>query len=68
MVTRQRICVVKIAAAEKSVSLLSGGSDYHADHKKGVANARQLGDAGVPIDYVLQHFALSRLCEGAKPS
>ena len=47
-----------------AVSILSGGSDYHADHKKGVANSRQLGDAGVPLDYFLQHPALARLCEG----
>jgi predicted metal-dependent phosphoesterase TrpH len=51
----------------QSVSILSGGSDYHADHKKGVANARQLGDAGIPLDYFLQHPVLPRLCEGARP-
>ena len=51
----------------KSVAILSGGSDYHADHKKGVSNSRQLGDAGVPLEYFLQHPALSGLCEGTRP-
>lgn len=51
----------------QAVPLLSGGSDYHADHKKGVANARQLGDAGVPLDYFLRHPTLLTLCEGARP-
>jgi len=50
-----------------SVAILSGGSDYHADHKKGVANARQLGDAGVPVDYFIGHPLLTHLCEGACP-
>lgn len=27
--------------------LVSAGSDYHADHKRGVVNARQLGEAGL---------------------
>lgn len=27
--------------------IVSGGSDYHADHRKGVANARRLGEAGI---------------------
>jgi predicted metal-dependent phosphoesterase TrpH len=47
-----------------AVAILSGGSDYHADHKKGVANARQLGDAGVPLDYFRRCAALLRCCEG----
>ena len=33
------------------VELISGGSDYHADHKKGVTNARQIGEAGIDADY-----------------
>ena len=51
-----------------AVAILSGGSDYHADHKKGVANARQLGDAGVPLDYFLSQPRLLSLCEGARPA
>ena len=51
-----------------AVAILSGGSDYHADHKKGVANARQLGDAGVPLDYFLSQPRLLNLCEGTRPN
>ncbi|KUJ89811.1 MAG: PHP domain-containing protein [Thermoanaerobacter thermocopriae] len=31
------------------VKFFSGGSDYHADHKKGVSNPRHLGEAGVTL-------------------
>lgn len=33
------------------VDLISGGSDYHADQKKGVVNARAIGEAGIDVDY-----------------
>lgn len=29
--------------------LISGGSDYHAGHKKGIKNPRQIGEAGISI-------------------
>lgn len=32
------------------VAVMSGGSDYHADHKKGVASPRCLGEAGLTLD------------------
>jgi len=32
------------------VRFLSGGSDYHADHKKGAKNARRLGERGLTVD------------------
>jgi predicted metal-dependent phosphoesterase TrpH len=32
------------------VRFLSGGSDYHADHKKGVKQVRYLGERGLTID------------------
>jgi len=50
----------------KSVAIISGGSDYHADHKKGVSNPRQIGDAGVTLEYFYQHDVLAGLCEGKK--
>ncbi len=50
------------------VSILSGGSDYHADHRKRVANPRRLGEAGVTVEYFLNHPVLRGLCEGALPS
>ena len=33
------------------LQFLSGGSDYHAEHKKGGANGRALGDGKVPYRY-----------------
>lgn len=49
------------------LSILSGGSDYHADHKKGVANPRMIGDAGVDLAYFLDHPLLPSFCEGVLP-
>ena len=46
------------------VSILSGGSDYHADHKKGVANPRIIGDAGIELEYFINHLRLPSYCEG----
>ena len=31
------------------VRFLSGGSDYHADHKKGAKKVRQLGERGLSV-------------------
>ncbi|MCL2623636.1 MAG: PHP domain-containing protein [Planctomycetaceae bacterium] len=50
------------------VSILSGGSDYHADHKKGVANPRMIGDAGIELEYFLNHPLLPSYCEGVDVS
>lgn len=38
------------------VRFFSGGSDYHADHKKGVKAPRQLGERGIGIDDFLAIF------------
>ncbi|TYP57858.1 PHP domain-containing protein [Thermosediminibacter litoriperuensis] len=32
------------------VKFFTGGSDYHADHKKGVVNPRYLGEGGISIE------------------
>ncbi len=29
--------------------ILSGGSDYHADHKKGAGKVRELGERGLTV-------------------
>lgn len=31
------------------VKFFTGGSDYHADHKKGAANPRYLGEGGISL-------------------
>ena len=45
------------------VPILSGGSDYHADHKKGVANPRMIGDAGIELEYFINHPLLPSFCD-----
>lgn len=43
------------------LSIISGGSDYHADAKKGVKNARQLGEAGITEEAFYNCAPLMRL-------
>ncbi|SCP98410.1 PHP domain-containing protein [Anaerobium acetethylicum] len=43
------------------VSILSGGSDYHADHKKGVKDARYIGECGVSESYFFSNDLLNNL-------
>lgn len=40
---------------------LSGGSDYHADYKKGVASPRELGECGLTMEEFMEIPALRRL-------
>lgn len=49
--TKDQIAAEVIKNYGTAAKILSGGSDYHADHKKGVANAREIGEAGVTIEY-----------------
>lgn len=48
--------------AEK-VKIMSGGSDYHADQKKGVENPRTVGECGVTKEYFYGNPMLRRLLE-----
>ena len=45
------------------VAVISGGSDYHADHKKGVdpAKARNIGECGITMEYFQQNDVLQAL-------
>jgi len=43
---------------EGRLLIISGGSDYHADQKKGVKNPRQLGEAGVTEEYFMSNPVL----------
>lgn len=45
------------------VKVISGGSDYHADHKKGTKNPRRIGDAGIELEYFRNNKILSELIE-----
>ncbi|MDR1924095.1 MAG: hypothetical protein LBQ66_06945, partial [Planctomycetaceae bacterium] len=44
-----------------SVKIISGGSDYHADHKKGTTNPRRIGDAGIELEYFRNNKLLAGL-------
>ena len=41
--------------------VISGGSDYHADAKKGVTNPRELGEGGVTFDFFRTNPLLAAL-------
>jgi 3',5'-nucleoside bisphosphate phosphatase len=41
---------------QNKVSFISGGSDYHADEKKGVINPRMIGECGVSFSYFKQNI------------
>lgn len=41
--------------------IISGGSDYHADHKKGVKNARGIGECGITEEYFMANPILRKL-------
>ena len=43
------------------VSIISGGSDYHADAKKGVKNPREVGECGITEEYFMNHPVLRTL-------
>ena len=45
---------------EHQLPLISGGSDYHGDIKKGVNNPRRIGEAGISYEY----FSANRLLKG----
>ena len=45
------------------LSVISGGSDYHADAKKGVAAPRQLGEAGITLEYFMGNPVLKRILD-----
>ena len=46
------------------VRILSGGSDYHNDAKKGVRNPRELGERGITLEYYALNQALQALAAG----
>ena len=41
--------------------IISGGSDYHADAKKGVKNSRQIGECGISIEEFMKYEKLKKL-------
>ena len=41
--------------------IISGGSDYHNDGKKGVKNPRDIGDCGITMEEFMQYEQLVKL-------
>lgn len=41
--------------------IISGGSDYHADYKKGTKNPRELGECGITLEAFLSYDKLKNL-------
>lgn len=50
-----------IEAYSNRVRIISGGSDYHADHKKGIPNARKIGECGITPEDFYNNVLLSSL-------
>jgi len=42
--------------AEGRLKIISGGSDYHGDEKKGVRNPRMIGECGVSFEYYKEYI------------
>ncbi len=59
--TKEEIYSQVIAKYENKVDIISGGSDYHADGKKGVQNPRQIGECGIDPEYFYNHPKLKQL-------
>ncbi|XCP85732.1 PHP domain-containing protein [Roseburia hominis] len=53
---------IKLQYADR-LSIISGGSDYHADEKKGVQNPRRLGECGLTWDEFNHNLKLRSLLE-----
>jgi predicted metal-dependent phosphoesterase TrpH len=64
--TPDEIAIEVVERYGNLVKIISGGSDYHADHKKGTANPRRIGDAGVETEYFHDNKILSSLLEKSK--
>jgi predicted metal-dependent phosphoesterase TrpH len=50
-----------IATYGHCVRIISGGSDYHNDRKKGIENSRMIGEKGVSWEYFLGNPSLKAL-------
>ena len=59
--TSEEIRQSVLRAYQARLPVISGGSDYHADGKKGVENPRELGDGGVTMDYFRANPLLAAL-------
>lgn len=56
-----------IAEYKKQGLIISGGSDYHADAKKGVKNPREIGECGISVEEFMQYEKLHTIDFGDSP-
>lgn len=61
--SKQEIFDEIVKKYKNCVSILSGGSDYHADDQKGVQNARRIGECGVSLEYFYHNDLQRRLSD-----
>ncbi|MGD9155398.1 MAG: PHP domain-containing protein [Bacillota bacterium] len=59
--SREELYHEAVGKYQGRLQILSGGSDYHADHKKGVSNARCIGECGITPEYFYHNDLLKRL-------
>ena len=52
------------------IAIISGGSDYHADFRKGVApaKARIIGESGITLEYFRQNVLLQKILQKNLPA
>ena len=58
------------ARYEGRLAIISGGSDYHADYRKGVRpeKARDVGECGITMEYFEQNALLQKILQKNLPS
>lgn len=59
--TKEQIFQEVTAKYAHAVGVLTGGSDFHADEKKGTENPRQLGECGIDPEYFYTNSLLKGL-------
>ncbi len=60
MTKEEIIAKVKKDYTDK-VDIISGGSDFHGDHKKNPVNPRYIGECGIDFDYFMSKNKLKKL-------
>ena len=59
--TPDEICEEVMARYADAGLIISGGSDYHADYKKGTKNPRELGECGITLEAFRSYAKLKNI-------
>ncbi|MCC8108837.1 MAG: PHP domain-containing protein [Planctomycetes bacterium] len=59
--TKQAIAREVVETFGNAVRIVSGGSDYHGDWRKGAVNPREMGEAGISLEYFQENDLLRRV-------